>query len=442
MSEIIKSGYLVKQGGRIKTWKKRWFVIKDKTVYYYKKENSRLPLGMFALTKSVTLDYAKKRRKKNVFSCDVPSQRTYYISAGSEQLREEWIKSINNEINSLKTDKVSMKDFKLLSVIGRGTYGKVMQVKKKDTSEIYAMKTLQKGMLADHQQISQTMSERNVLMRVRHPFLIGLQYSFQTPEKLYMVLDYAPGGELFHHLRDEGRFAESRACLYTAEIVLGLEHLHKMDIIYRDLKPENLLLDKTGHIRITDFGLVKMDLNKKHGGKTNTFCGTPEYLAPEILLDEGYTLAVDWWALGILIYEMLVGVPPFYAEEQNDVYKMILKAKLKIPFYIRDDAKDLITKLLDRDPKARLGTKGAEEIKKHPFFSGLDWEKVYNKEYTPEFLPKISDLTDVRNFDEEFTDEKVVDSLVTVSAIGKVNESDFKGFTYIGEIEGIGTVKK
>ncbi|KAJ3442547.1 non-specific serine/threonine protein kinase [Anaeramoeba flamelloides] len=442
MSNIkIKCGYLVKQGGRIKSWKKRWFVVKDKIVYYYKTEKSQLPRGMFALTNTITLGLTKKRRKKFVFTVNIPNQRTYYISTKTEKERAEWVDFLKKEINSLNIDKVSIDDFNLLAVIGRGTYGKVMLVKKKDTSEMFAMKILQKGMLANNQQISQTMSERNVLMRLQHPFLIGLRYSFQTQEKLYMVLDYAPGGELFYHLQNNGKFTEDRTRLYAAEMVLGLEHLHKMDIIYRDLKPENLLIDEGGHIKITDFGLVKTDLSKKSGGKTNTFCGTPEYLAPEIILDNGYNKSVDWWSLGILMYEMIVGEPLFFTEELDDLYMMILRSQIKVPYSVKDEARDLILKLLDRNPTTRLGSNGSSDIKKHPFFSGLDWEKVYRKEYTPEFIPQISNEMDVTNFDEEFTEERVLDSLVKISAIGKVSETDFNGFTFLGNIEGIGLVQ-
>ncbi|KAJ3448919.1 ribosomal protein S6 KINASE [Anaeramoeba flamelloides] len=438
--QIIKQGYLVKQGHVVKNWKKRWFVISGSVLSYYKSKNGKFPKGLIPLTHGITLELAKKRRKKWVFAITIPQQRTFYISAASEEERDEWMKSIQNTIKLLQTDKVSLKDFQLISVIGRGTYGKVMLVKKKDTEEVYAMKSLQKGMLADHQQISHTMSERNVLMRVNHPFLVGLQYSFQSPEKLYMVLDYVPGGELFTRISDEGRLTNKSTQLYAAEILLALDHLHKMDVVYRDLKPENILLDKEGHIKITDFGLVKTDLNKKFGGKTNSFCGTPEYLAPEIILDIPYDETIDWWSFGILLYEMLVGTPPYYSEDHEETFELILKAKLKIPFYVEDEARDLITKLLNRNHEKRLGVKGVEQIKKHEFFADLDWQKVYNKEYKPEFIPTIEDITDVGNFDEEFTEEKVEDSLVQVSVIGKVDQKVFEGFTYIGKIEGIGVM--
>ncbi|KAJ6230059.1 non-specific serine/threonine protein kinase [Anaeramoeba flamelloides] len=393
---------------------------------------------MLPLTNSVIVDYAKKGRKKFVFSVNIPSARIYFISAKSEEDRDDWMKAISDTIKTQKTDKLSLKDFRVISIIGKGSDGKVTLVKELNSGQLYAMKIIKKSSVADNEQISQTMSERNVLMRVKHPFLIGLRYSFQTEEKLYMVLDYAPGGELFYHLKKSKRFPETLACLYVSEIILGLEHLHRMDVIYRDLKLENLLLDQEGHIKITDFGLVKTDLNKKFGGKTKTICGTPEYVAPEILLDEGYEFSVDWWSLGILLYEMVCGIPPFFSEDKEELYSLILDAKIKIPFYVRDSTKDLITKLLTRNPKKRLGYNGAEEIKNHEFFDGIDWEKLYNRGYTPEFIPTINKKDDLQNFDQKFTSIPIsIPNKKKKKSSKKNTQNDFQGFTYIGEIQGI-----
>ncbi|KAJ6233718.1 ribosomal protein S6 KINASE [Anaeramoeba flamelloides] len=395
---------------------------------------------MLPLTKAVTVDYTKRRRRKKfVFSVNIPGKRMYFISANSEEERESWMNAISTTIKTQKTDKVSVKDFKVLSVIGKGSDGKVLLVKELHSGKLFAMKTIKKSILADHEQVRQTMSERNVLMRVRHPFLVGLKYSFQTEEKLYMVLDYAPGGELFFHLRNSKFFTESRTCLYAAEIILGLEHLHKMDIVYRDLKPENILLDKHGHIKITDFGLVKTDLNKKLGGKTKTICGTPQYVAPEVLKNEGYGFSVDWWSLGILIYEMVFGVPPFYSEDQEEQYILILTGELKIPFFAKDSTKDLITKLLNRDPKTRLGSGGVEEIKNHEFFDGVDWEKIYNGGYVPEFIPTIKERDDLQNFDEKFTSKpiSILSKKNKKKSSIKISQNEFQGFSYIGEDEGL-----
>eukprot|EP00003_Mantamonas_plastica_P010729 TRINITY_DN201_c0_g1_i1.p2 TRINITY_DN201_c0_g1~~TRINITY_DN201_c0_g1_i1.p2 ORF type:complete len:289 (-),score=107.14 TRINITY_DN201_c0_g1_i1:1420-2286(-) len=276
------------------------------------------------------------------------------------------------------------------------------------------------------------MSERAILQKIEHPFLVSLKYAFQTEDKLYMVLDYVNGGELFFHLQKEGKFEEERAKLYAAEIILGLEHLHSMDIIYRDLKPENILLDIEGHIKLTDFGLAKSAMGVDD--KTHTFCGTPEYLAPEILKEEGHGKAVDWWSLGTLLFEMMAGLPPFYSQNVNVMYENILSGELKFPKHMSDDACDLLTKLLDRNPDSRLGSgpSDAEELKTHPFFDSLDWETVYNREMEPEFKPELESSTDVGNFDPMFTSEVATDSLVEDSQLSsKVSSSDFEGFTFV-----------
>ncbi|KAI9193316.1 kinase-like domain-containing protein [Polychytrium aggregatum] len=317
---------------------------------------------------------------------------------------------------------MSIEDFDLLKVIGKGSFGKVMQVRKKDTNRIYAMKIIKKSHIVERSEVSHTLAERMVLARINHPFVVPLKFSFQSPEKLYLVLAFVNGGELFHHLQNEGRFAEERAKFYTAELLTALECLHNYDIIYRDLKPENILLDYTGHIALCDFGLCK--LNMKDGNKTNTFCGTPEYLAPELLINKGYTKVVDWWTLGILLYEMLVGLPPFYDENVNEMYRKILSDELKFPDDMSSQAKDIL-----RQAK-RLGRNGPEEIKQHPFFANINWQKLYLRKYTPPFRPNVASATDTSNFDTEFTSEIPMDSVSEGSALSQSVQQQFQGFTY------------
>lgn len=333
------------------------------------------------------------------------------------------------------TTRVSVDDFDLLTVIGKGSFGKVMQVRKKDSGRIYAMKVLRKEAIVERDEVGHTRSEKNILGHIQHPFIVGLKYSFQTAEKLYLVMDYINGGELFFHLKKEKRFSEDRVRIYAAEIVSALAHLHKYDVIYRDLKPENILLDMSGHICLTDFGLCKEGIGE--GRTTNTFCGTPEYLAPEVLKGCGYDKAVDWWSLGILMYEMLTGLPPFYSQNVNVMYEKILNEKLRFPSHIETNARDLLSGLLARDPKKRLG--GSEDdagpIMAHPFFAKLDWAKVVGKEIVPPFKPDVSSITDSHNFDKEFTAEPPVDSYAASNNLTKAAAQQFENFTYVAPDE-------
>ena len=241
---------------------------------------------------------------------------------------------ISNEFSHVNDTPLTIDDFELLKVLGKGSFGKVMLVKKKDdpNETLYALKTLRKAALVKRNQLAHTATERTILQNIRSPFLVHLVFAFQTPDKLYMVLDYMAGGELFFWLKKDKRFSEDRCRLYTAEITLALESLHSMHIIYRALKPENILLDATGHIRLTDFGLSKGDVTGSGAeGGTKTFCGTPEYLAPEILENRGHGKAVDWWSLGTLLYEMMCGLPPYYDTNVQRMYHKILHAELKFP---------------------------------------------------------------------------------------------------------------
>ncbi|KAK4054580.1 Serine/threonine-protein kinase [Microbotryomycetes sp. JL201] len=302
-------------------------------------------------------------------------------------------------------------DFDFLRMIGKGTFGRVFQVRKKDTQRIYAMKVLSKREIVAKKEVAHTIGERKILQRSSDcPFLLGLKFSFQTDHDLYLVMDYKCGGELFHHLQKEGRFTEDRARFYTAEIVLAFEHLHKFDIVYRDLKPENILLDANGHVVLCDFGLSKPDLPSD--ALTNTFCGTTEYLAPEVLLDDhGYSKLVDFWSLGVLLFEMCCGWSPFYAEDTQQMYKLICFGKVKFPRgVIGEDGKQFVKGLLNRNPKHRLGAqRDAAELKEHPFFKSINWELLAARQIPPPFKPYVDSDESVANFDPEFTEANLFD---------------------------------
>ncbi|KAJ5666930.1 Serine/threonine-protein kinase gad8 [Penicillium macrosclerotiorum] len=340
---------------------------------------------------------------------------------------------VENRQRSLK-----MEDFDLLKVVGKGSFGKVMQVVKKDTGRIYALKTIRKAHIISRSEVTHTLAERSVLAQINNPFIVPLKFSFQSPEKLYLVLAFVNGGELFHHLQREQRFDINRARFYTAELLCALECLHGFKVIYRDLKPENILLDYTGHIALCDFGLCKLDM--KDEDRTNTFCGTPEYLAPELLLGNGYTKTVDWWTLGVLLYEMLTGLPPFYDENTNEMYRKILQEPLTFPSsdIVPPAARDLLTRLLDRDPQRRLGANGAAEIKSHHFFANIDWRKLLQRKYEPSFRPNVLDARDTDNFDQEFTREAPQDSYVDGPALSSTMQQQFAGWSYNRPVAGLG----
>jgi len=331
--------------------------------------------------------------------------------------------------NMLEDDsKVGPEDFDFLKVIGRGAFGKVMQVKYKENGKIYAMKILRKKQILAKNQIEHTKAERKILQALQHPFLMTLRFAFQTNSKLYFVLDYFRGGELFFHLKKQKRFLEPQALIFVAEVALALGHLHSLDIVYRDLKPENILLHQSGHICLTDFGLSK-DLGPA-SPEAHTFCGTPEYLAPEIVQKTGHGKPVDWWSLGILCYELCIGIPPFYHQNLHTMYQKIRTENPKFPQSMSKKCQDLIVRFLVRDPKQRLGSGvgDVEEIKKHGWFSGLNWEDLLAKKIEPGYIPRVRSEMDTSNFSTEFTKESVKDTYV--EPVNLAPEDQFNDFTF------------
>ncbi|XP_023660723.1 serine/threonine-protein kinase Sgk2 [Paramormyrops kingsleyae] len=326
-------------------------------------------------------------------------------------------------------------DFDFLSVIGKGTFGKVLLAKLKSDNKFYAVKVLQKKVILKKKEQKNIMAERNVLLKsLKHPFLVGLHYSFQTPEKLYFVLDYVNGGELFFHLQRERCFLEPRARFYAAEVASAIGYLHSLNIIYRDLKPENILLDSEGHVVLTDFGLCKEGMEPEF--TTSTFCGTPEYLAPEVLRKQPYDRMVDWWCLGAVLYEMLFGLPPFYSRDVAEMYDGILHKPLHLPGGKTMAACDVLQGLLQKDQHHRLGAiADFLEVKYHVFFSPINWDDLYHKRITPPYNPKVKGPADMQHIDPEFTTETVPGSVGRTpepsSCLGTSSSSAFKGFSYV-----------
>jgi len=290
----------------------------------------------------------------------------------------------------------SLDDFEVGVTLGTGSFGRVRFTTHKATGTHWAIKILKKSEVIRLQQVEHMIWEKTILEAADHPFIVFLTTTFQDQRHLYMVLEYVVGGEFFTHLRNAGRLDAVSAKFYSAQVALIFEYLHEQDFIYRDLKPENLLLDKAGYIKITDFGFAKRVVFK-----TYTLCGTPEYIAPEVLLNKGHGKGVDWWTLGILMYEMMVGQPPFVDDDPMGIYQQILNGKLNFPRFIERDAKSLIKKLLVADLTKRFGCLkgGASDIKKHKFFTGLDCTSLVNRELSAPVIPLVKDDTDTSNFD-------------------------------------------
>ncbi|MXQ90560.1 hypothetical protein E5288_WYG016110 [Bos mutus] len=333
--------------------------------------------------------------------------------------------------------------FELLRVLGKGNYGKVFQVRKVQGSnlgKIYAMKVLRKAKIVRNaKDTAHTRAERNILESVKHPFIVELAYAFQTGGKLYLILECLSGGELFTHLEREGIFLEDTACFYLSEITLALGHLHSQGIIYRDLKPENIMLSSQGHIKLTDFGLCKESIHE--GAVTHTFCGTIEYMAPEILVRSGHNRAVDWWSLGALMYDMLTGSaspassggrPPFTAENRKKTMDKIIRGKLELPPYLTPDARDLVKKFLKRNPNQRIGggPGDAADVQRHPFFRHVNWDDLLVRRVDPPFRPSLQSEEDVSQFDSHFTKQTPVDSPDDTTLSESANQA-FLGFTYV-----------
>jgi serum/glucocorticoid-regulated kinase 2 len=326
---------------------------------------------------------------------------------------------------------VKLEDFKVLKVIGRGSFGKVCLVEYLPTHETYAMKSLKKDVLIEQEQIENTLLEKEILQTIDYPLLCGLVFCFQTDERIYFILPFLSGGELFQHLRKFRTFDEEKVRFYGAQIALALEYLHSKGIVYRDLKPENILMDDQGYLKLADFGMAK---KLKGDEKAMSFCGTPEYLAPEIITMEGHDKMADWWSFGILLFEMLCGLPPFYVENLDKMYELIKNSSVKFPrrITLSEEAKDVIRKLLEKNPKKRLGSQsGIEEIKSHPFFASIDFNLVEQKKMKAPFVPELTNDTDVQYFDEEFTNEEVGMSYIPKKNMDMIhkNQNKFKDFS-------------
>ncbi|PFH53390.1 hypothetical protein AMATHDRAFT_55336 [Amanita thiersii Skay4041] len=333
---------------------------------------------------------------------------------------------------SSRKRKVGLDDFNFLAVLGKGNFGKVMLAEEKKTNSLFAIKVLKKEFIIDNDEVESTRSEKRVFLtaaRERHPFLLGLHSCFQTETRVYFVMEYVSGGDLMLHIQRK-QFSLRQAKFYASEVLLALEYFHQNGIIYRDLKLDNILLTLDGHVKVADYGLCKEDM--WYGSTTSTFCGTPEFMAPEILLEQRYGRAVDWWAFGVLTYEMLLGQSPFRGEDEDEIFDAILEDEPLYPITMPRDAVSILQKLLTRDPNRRLGSgkEDAEEIKRQPFFKDVNWDDVLNKRIPPPYFPTINGSADTSNFDEEFTREQP--TLTPVHGqLSSRDQAEFNGFSWV-----------
>ena len=347
------------------------------------------------------------------------------------------IESNNEEENEHTLNiKLTYNDFQPIKLLGRGSFGEVILVRLKSTKKVYAMKILDKKILKMKKQQNHTKTERDLMVKINSPFIVNIKSAFQDDTNLYLVSEFMQGGDMFFHMHD-GQiviFSHDKTRFYILELVLALESLHKNNMVYRDLKPENILLDSKGHVKLTDFGLSK--ILEDEDDKAFTLCGTPQYLAPEVLLKKGYDKMVDWWSLGCVLYEMLMGRLPF-AIKRGMINLKIYEKKIDFPRKISNEARDLIEKFLVVNPTERLGygPNGTDDIKNHPFFNGVDWDLAIQKKYKPPFIPKLKNDVDLRYFDNCFTDEPIggPKRRITIRDRDREPSNEYKGFTYMAE---------
>uniref|UniRef100_A0A8B9L2G9 non-specific serine/threonine protein kinase n=1 Tax=Astyanax mexicanus TaxID=7994 RepID=A0A8B9L2G9_ASTMX len=451
---VVREGWLQKRGEYIKTWRPRYFILKSDGSFIGYKEKpemadpSQPPLNNFSVAECQLMKTERPRPNTFVIRClqwTTVIERTFHVDSNAE--REEWIRAIQAVANGLKTreeeepmdinfgspgdnslegmelaiaksrTKVTMNDFDYLKLLGKGTFGKVILVREKATGMHYAMKILRKEVIIAKDEVAHTVTESRVLQNTRHPFLTTLKYAFQTPDRLCFVMEYANGGELFFHLSRERVFTEDRARFYGAEIVSALEYLHSRDVVYRDLK---------------------VHLAHSAGMYFLCSCGTDHYLP--VLEDNDYGRAVDWWGLGVVMYEMMCGRLPFYNQDHERLFELILMEEIRFPRNLSPEAKSLLAGLLKKDPKQRLGgsSDDAKEVMSHKFFSLINWQDVLQKKLIPPFKPQVTSETDTRYFDEEFTLQSITvtppDQYDSLDAEDSETRTHFPQFSYSASV--------
>lgn len=320
---------------------------------------------------------------------------------------------------------LSLADFTTVSLLGKGSYAKVLLVRKVSDGKLYALKILKKKVVYERKQKRHVLAEKSILCALTNaPFFVQFYGSFQNDKKLFFVLEYCPGGELFRLIQTRARLSEAHARFYACQLALAIGSLHARRIIYRDLKPENVMLDADGYIKVVDFGLSKM---VPEGEETTSICGTPEYFAPELVARLPYGPAVDWWTLGCIVFEMVTGLPPFYKDSRKELEEGIKKDNPKLPKHVTPECRQFISELLTKDPAKRLGSAGdIDEVREHPWFFGINWTFVTDKRYAAPYAPRVGSTMGVQNFDRLFT-EANPESLDNSETLPRFSGFDWNG---------------
>ncbi|XP_067144213.1 putative protein kinase C delta type homolog isoform X2 [Centruroides vittatus] len=409
----------------------------------HKKCESLMPnlCGVNQKLLSEVLETVKKEKgsltSKSPNSSVRPSISSSSLSSSDSDDSSE-LNTDNNEESSnkdtttrLRFKKYTIDDFNFIKMLGKGSFGKVMLAEMKGQNRYFAVKCLKKDVVLEDNDIECTMIERKVLaLGSNHPYLCKLYCTFQNESHLFFVMEYLSGGDLMFHIQQIGRFDQDRARFYSAEIVCALKFLHRKGIVYRDLKLDNILLDNSGHVKISDFGMCKTGI--KNDRRANTFCGTPEYIAPEIIKGQTYNQSVDWWSFGVLLYEMLIGQSPFNGTDEDELFWSVCNEEASFPRFISKEAKHIISLFLIKNPERRLGMPecAAGDVCSQPFFQVINWDRLERKEILPPFRPRVKGPYDVSNFDCNFTLEKPVLSPIDQEILDSMDQEQFRGFSY------------
>ena len=397
-------GWLEKKGRFIGLWHKRYCTIHNNILSIYNASDKKELKRNIPLCSSTSVSIVDQ--KKFTFAVETSDKKVFTFQAKNN---EDFVKWLNNCIEALyPSTGVTLDDFQQIAVLGRGFYGKVVLARHIKSGKMVAIKSIHKKYLIDNKKLETIITERNILMNNNCQFLIKLLFSFQTPSKFYLVIEYEQGGDLFNYLKRVITMPQDEIRLCIAEIAIALNYLHQHNILYRDLKPENILICQDGHFKLTDFGISK--ILKSKDDTTKTLCGTSEYIAPEVIQGQEYSYAADWWQLGVLLFEICVGRTPFANENKALMYRDIVSKRVSL-FPVNDKAtKELINGLLKKNQNERWGF---EQIKNSSFFEGFDWEQAERKEISPSYVPSPSSSSedDLSNFDPKFTEEPLLDSV-------------------------------